>query len=96
MGGGQARRAETAIEETESAVLNGDMTHDGSYDLTRHVLQTKRRISNRHLALSKDAQSSPRKIDAAVAMVLAWAARREAVAAGHGQEYIPSIPLRLR
>lgn len=96
MSGGQAKRAELAIEETEAAILNGDMSHDGSYDLTRHVLQTKRRLSHGRLVLSKDAQSSPRKIDAAVAMVLAWAARREAVAAGYGERYVPNIPLRLR
>lgn len=96
MSGGQAKRAEQAIEETESAILNGDMSHDGSYDLTRHVLQAKRRMSHGKLVLSKESQSSPRKIDAAVAMVLAWAARREAVAAGHGQRHIPNIPMRIR
>jgi hypothetical protein len=29
-----------AIEQLEGAIRNGDMTHDGSYALTRHVLAT--------------------------------------------------------
>ncbi|WGH92103.1 hypothetical protein QDX21_07105 [Auritidibacter ignavus] len=93
MAGGSAKRAEVAIEDCESAIRHGDLTHDGSSDLTRHVLNAKRRMSHRHLALSKDSHASPRKIDGAVAMVVAWAARREALSRGLGQKR-PGVPPR--
>lgn len=96
MTGGRATMVEKAIEDMESAIVNGDMTHDGSYGLTRHVLNAKRRMSNRKLALGKDHPSSPRKIDAAVAMVLAWEARSKAVAQGYGRPRVANIPRRIR
>lgn len=96
MGGGSARRNETAIEEAEKAIFNGDMTHDGSYDLTRHVLNAKRRMSHGRLAIGKDGENSPRKVDAAVSMILAWAARQEALAKGLGRRRVPQRPRRIR
>lgn len=96
MGGGSAKRNETAIEEAESAILLGDMTHDGSHDLTRHVLNAKRRMSHRYLAIGKETENSPRKVDAAVAMVLAWAARQRALAQGYGRRRVPQRPRRIR
>lgn len=96
MTGGRATAVEQAIEECEAAIFNGDLTHDGSSDLMRHVLNAKRRTSHGKLALGKDGASSPRKIDAAVAMVLAWTARREAVAAGLGRRRTGTAPRRIR
>lgn len=96
MTGGRATAVENAIEECEAAIFNLDMTHDGSSDLMRHVLNAKRRTSHRKLALGKDSASSPRKIDAAVAMVLAWSARREAVAQGFGRKRTAKPPRRIR
>lgn len=96
MTGGRSVSIEKAIELMEGAVRNGDLTHDGSYDLTRHVLNARRRLSHGRLALAKDSASSPRKIDAAVAAVLAWQARLDAVAAGHGAAHVPSVPRRIR
>ena len=96
MTGGRATMVEKAIEDMESAIMLGDMTHDGSYGLTRHVLHAKRRMSHRKLALAKDSPSSPRKIDAAVAMVLAWEARSKAVAQGYGRPKVSSVPKRIR
>jgi phage terminase large subunit-like protein len=55
------------------------MTHDGSSTLTRHVLNARRRISHSKLALAKENDYSSRKIDAAVAAVLAYQARLDAL-----------------
>lgn len=96
MGGGRATAVEKAIESCESAIELGDMTHDGSYDLTRHVLNTRRRTSQGKLSLAKEGPSSPRKIDAAVAMILAWEARQNAVSRGLGRSRVSSIPQRIR
>lgn len=85
MTGGRARQVETAVEALEGAVVNGDMTHCGSAALTRHVLAARRYLSHGRLALRKPSEASVHKIDAAVAAVLAWQARLDAVAAGHGR-----------
>lgn len=71
-------RAFAAFEE---AVVNGDLTHDGSYRLTEHVLNARRNPSPRAgLVIAKEYPDSPRKIDCAVAATLAWRARLDAVA----------------
>jgi hypothetical protein len=92
MTGGRAGLVESAIEQCEGAILNRDLRQDGSYDLTRHVLNARRRKSHGRLALGKESPSSSKKIDAAVAMVLAWQARLAAVSAGVGQQssFVPS------
>lgn len=65
----------------EEAVSNGDMTHDGSYRLTEHVLNARRNPTPRAgLQISKEFPDSPRKIDCAVAATLAWTARLDAIA----------------
>lgn len=96
MTGGRATAVEKAVEGAESAIVLGDMTHDGANDLTRHVLHARRRMSNGRLGLGKDGASSPRKIDAAISMVLAMEARREAVSKGYGRTRVANIPRRLR
>jgi len=82
MTGGRSGLVQIAVEQFEGAVRNGDMTHDGSYGLTRHVLAARRRLSHGKLALAKDNDYSMHKIDAAVAAVLAWQARLDAITAG--------------
>lgn len=97
MTGGRSGLIQRAIEQLEGAVRNGDMTHDGSADLTRHVLNARRRIRAGKLTLQKEHDYSSNKIDAAVAAVLAWQARLDAVAAGVGQtssEFV--MPVRIR
>lgn len=69
-----------ALEQFHTAVLAGDMTHDGSFMLTRHVLNARRRSSRSGVQIAKEHPDSTRKIDAAVAAVLAWQARLDAVA----------------
>lgn len=82
MTGGRSGLIQRAIEQLEGAVRNGDMTHDGAADLTRHVLNARRRLQSGKLTLQKENDYSEKKIDAAVAAVLAWQARLDAVAAG--------------
>ena len=95
MTGGRSGLIQRAIEQFEGAVRNQDMTHDGSHALTRHVLNARRRIRNAKLTLAKEHDYSPRKIDAAVAAVLAWQARLDAVAAGLGVRR-GRVPKRIR
>lgn len=71
-----------ALEQFHSAVVDGQLTHDGASELTRHVLNARRRPSRAGVQIAKEHPESPRKIDAAVAAVLAWQARLDAVARG--------------
>jgi hypothetical protein len=79
MTGGRSGLVERAILQLEGAVRNGDITHDGSHTLTRHVLNARRRLSHSKLALAKENDFSSAKIDAAVAAVLAYQARLDAL-----------------
>ncbi len=82
MVGGRATVAERAIESLEGAIRNADITLSGEYRLTQHFLNCRRRLSHGHLALGKENSYSPHKIDAAVAAVLAYQARIDAIAHG--------------
>lgn len=70
------------LEAFYTAVIEGDLLHNGSAVLTRHVLNARRRLGRFGVSIAKEHPESPRKIDAAVAAVLAYEARRQAVAAG--------------
>lgn len=72
-----------SLSAFEEAVNNGDLTHDGSYRLTEHVLNARRTVSPRAgIQIAKEYPDSPKKIDCAVAATLAWVARLDAHAAG--------------
>lgn len=86
MTGGRGRLVAQALEQFHSAVVDGELTHDGSLVLTRHVLNARRRTTSGHLHIGKSHPDSPNKIDAAVAAVLAWQARLDALAKGVGTE----------
>lgn len=96
MTGGRSGLIQRAIEQFEGAVRNQDMTHDGSYALTRHMLNARRRVKHGKLGLGKDSDYSTKKIDAAVAAVLAWQARLDAVAAGVASARPRQVPRRIR
>lgn len=64
-------------EKFEDAVLEGEITHDGSAVLRQHILNAHRRPNNYGIAISKASKDSSRKIDAAVCAVLAFGARQE-------------------
>jgi hypothetical protein len=82
MTGGRSVYIQRAIESFEAAVRNAELTHDGSYRLTQHVLNARRRVRKQKLVISKAHDYSPHKIDACVASVLAWEARADAIASG--------------
>lgn len=96
MTGGRAHRTVRALEQFHSAVVDGELTHDGSAALTRHVLNARRRPSRSGLQIAKEHPDSARKIDAAVAGVLAWQARLDAIAAGATQSTEMFVPRRVR
>lgn len=79
-----------AVRAVENAIRAGELTHDGSSVLARHVANARRRPTTirdpetggtMHV-LAKEHRSSRLKMDGAVALVLAWEARRDAIAAG--------------
>lgn len=82
MTGGRATQVTRALEQFHSAVVDHELSHDGSFALTRHVLNARRRPTRTGLQIAKEHPDSARKIDAAVAAVLAWQARLAAVASG--------------
>lgn len=96
MTGGRAVHTVRALEQFHSAVIDGEMSHDGSFALTRHVLNARRRPTRSGIQIAKEHPDSARKIDAAVAAVLAWQARLDAVAKGVGQAPESFVPRRIR
>jgi phage terminase large subunit-like protein len=77
---GRPAQMVAALDQFHSAVLNGDLTHSGESALTRHVLNARRRPSRSGIQVAKEFPESPRKIDAAIAAVLAWQARLDVMA----------------
>lgn len=78
-----------ALEAFEEAINEGALSHSGDKRLERHLGNARRRDlpfrdeDGRVLWLiSKERHDSPHKIDAAMAAVLSWEARRDAIAAG--------------
>lgn len=71
------------------AISAGDLTHDGDASLTRHIGNATRkdlRIRDDEdkplWAIQKERSDSPLKIDGAMAAILSWEARGDALAAG--------------
>jgi hypothetical protein len=78
-----------------SAVVDGQLTHDGSYRLTQHVLNARRRVRpGGTVLIDKEHRDSANKIDAAVAATYAWSARLAAVSLGVGGATF--VPRRIR
>lgn len=78
-----------AVRNYSDAISNGDVTLAGDPDLLRHLKQAMRRKLNvydddhRQMhTLAKDRPDSPRKMDGAMAAVLSWEARGDAIADG--------------
>jgi hypothetical protein len=96
MTGGRSLQTVRALEQFRSAVIDRDLTHDGASALTRHVLNARNNPTRSGMQISKEHPDSPRKIDAAVAAVLAYQARLAAVAAGIGQKKKAGMVRRIR
>jgi phage terminase large subunit-like protein len=86
MTGGRAFQIVRALEKFRSSVVDGELSHDGSSVLMRHVLNARRRESRSGIQIMKEHPDSPRKIDAAIAAVLAWQCRVDAMAKGLGRK----------
>ncbi len=78
-----------AIRSFENAIQAGEVTHDGNAVVTSHLANSRRLYTNltdehgaRLWILRKERPDSPNKIDAAVAGVLSWEARNDAIQAG--------------
>lgn len=82
MGGQNLTKTVRATDQLYSAIAHKELTHDASSALTRHVLNARRRSTRVGVSIAKDFPESPRKIDLAVAGILAWQARLDAVATG--------------
>ena len=82
MTGGRSIQIVRATERLHSAIVDGEVTHDGSYVLTRHMLNARRRVGRSGVQIAKEHPDSDRKIDAAVASILAFEARADALAKG--------------
>jgi phage terminase large subunit-like protein len=66
-----ARRMVPACAKVFDAVMEHRLVHDGNPILARHLSNAVTKIDNLGPRIVKDSRNSPRKIDAAVAMVLA-------------------------
>jgi hypothetical protein len=79
-----------------SAVVDGQMTHDGSYRLMQHVLNARRRVRpGGTVLIDKEHPDSANKIDGAAAAMYAWSARLIAVSLGlNGRNSF--VPRRIR
>ncbi|CAL9592793.1 hypothetical protein SUDANB1_05259 [Streptomyces sp. enrichment culture] len=86
MTGGRSTLIVRALEKFHTALTEGELTHDGSSALVRHLVNARRRPSRSGLQIGKAHPDSPKKIDAAVAAVLAWQCRLDAIAKGVAAE----------
>lgn len=78
-----------AVRAFNNAITEGEISHDGDEDLARHIGNAARHeLSLRDdegrplWYIQKERPDSPHKIDAAMAAVLSWEARGDAVAEG--------------
>ena len=80
----RGRRADftRAADRFASDVQQRQLTHDGDRVLRQHVLNARRAPNRWGVSIRKEAPMSQRKIDLAVASVLAWQARNDVIAAG--------------
>jgi hypothetical protein len=81
-----------AVRSFTDSIAAGDWSYSGEKVLTRHFNQAAKYPMNvfddKHRqmhSLAKDRPDSPRKIDGAMAAVLSWEARSDAIAAGADQ-----------
>lgn len=59
------------------AVINGALTHDGSAELSRHMAHAVIKTDARGTRITKDHKKSLRRIDLAVASVMAYDRAKE-------------------
>lgn len=74
---GEEKRFTDYCERTLDAIIEGQLTHTGDALLRQYVLNCRRRPNKYGISVSKETKDSPRKIDAAVCAILAFAGRQE-------------------
>jgi phage terminase large subunit-like protein len=81
-----------AVRSFCTALQSGDLSHDGSKGLKRHVGNAcRRQVTVRDdqgipmWVIYKERGDSPHTIDAAMAAILSWEARNDALTAGIGK-----------
>lgn len=84
-----------AIKSFVNAIAGGELSHDGNPHLARHIGNACRRMLNIRdeegkalWTIYKERPDSPHKIDAAMAAILSWEARNDALAAGVGERSV--------
>jgi len=81
-------RSMTAVvrgfESLQAAIVNREISYDGSYDLTRHFLNARRQRVRSGIVLRKPNNDYLAKIDAAYAAMLAYSCRIDALGKGVG------------
>jgi hypothetical protein len=89
----QMQRMTRTLKAYETAVRTGELTHEPGQAFAEHIANAVKQDVNlrdedgeRLYLIRKEAKNSPRKMDAAMAAVLSWAARVDALAAGAGGE----------
>ena len=80
-GAGQSKFVH-CLRRFHDAVVDRELIHAGDPILTRHVLNSRRRSGRYGITIAKATPDSPNKIDAAIAAVLAFEARNQAIAGG--------------
>lgn len=87
-----------ALEGFHTAISDGSLSHDGHEALARHIGNAQRHDLNQRDDLGrplwlirKERPDSPHKIDLAMAAVLSWEARNDAIAAGVLTANQPSV-----
>ena len=85
----RTRQMENAIEGYDTAIKRSTLSHAGQLEMERHIANACRRevspaqgAESALYVITKDRPDSPNKIDYAMAGVLSWEARTDAVASG--------------
>lgn len=74
---GEEKRFTSYCERMQDAIIEGALVHSGDADLRWYMLNCRRRPNKFGISVSKETKDSPRKIDAAVCAILAFAGRQE-------------------
>lgn len=86
----QYRKMAYSLQDYRTAMINGDLSHDGNAQFARHIANAcKQETTTRNedtgefmWIIRKDRKDSPFKMDGAVAGDLSWQAREDAIASG--------------
>lgn len=81
-GTGIAKKIVKAIDDFEDAVFNRELRHFDDPTMTQHILNCRRKETSAGRQLGKETPNSPKKIDVAIAAIIAWQCRLAAVSRG--------------